>query len=294
MKTTKKTMLTTVLFMFSLLLTLPAQAGGPPVAGGDNTPVATGKPAARGKLSAAAKAAIAAAKDLAARITGLEGGERAAAIEAAANAYDKITTDFAVEPAAAAQAAFAAGELWQRQGSLPLAERDFLLAAQLDPQRFGQRGLLEAAEAQRRQKQFDKALATFAQAAAADPASARAHEARLAIGRVQQQSGQIEAAITAFQAALEAVEKPRQVIETCDLLAKAWLQKGDLGAAERAITHADEAVANVVEPDPVVRERLQKALAGMSARKALQKARDKAAGTAKDARAVEAATGGGR
>lgn len=293
MKTTRKNLLMTTLTMFSLMLALPAQAGSPPAPGAAETPAA-GKSPARARLSEAAKAAIAAAKDLTGRIKGLDGGERAMAIEAAANAYDKITTDFAVEPAAAAQAAFAAGELWQRQGSLPLAERDFLLAAQLDPQRFGQRGLLEAAEAQRRQKQFDKALATFAQAAAADPASARAHEARLSIGKVQQQSGQVEAAIAAFQAALEACEKPRQVIETCDLLAKAQLQKGDLGAAERAIAHAEQAVANVAEPDPVVRERLQKALTGMGARKAVQKARDKAAGAAKDARAVEAGTGGGQ
>lgn len=242
--------------------------------------------------SPAAKAALKAAKDLAAKIKGTEGPARLAALEAAAKTYDQAATDFAGEPLAASRARFEAGDLWRRHNSLALAEQDFLQAAELDPVHFGQRGLIGAADMQRRQKQMDKALETYAKAVAADPKTTRAHEARLWQGRVLQGLGRIDDAIAAFQGALEASPRPRLTIDACDWLAKAQIKKGDYEAAAKAIQHAEEAVAEANSDDPIEVDRLQKALDGMSSRKALQRAKDKQQPPEKDLRELEENGGG--
>jgi tetratricopeptide (TPR) repeat protein len=271
-----------------------AQNGG--AAGG--RPEATAQDAAAGRLarakvqvSDAGRAALAAAKELAGRGKGLRGGERAQALEQAAAAYDKVAADFAAEPAVAGAAAFAAAELWRQHGSLPLAEKDYLLAAETDAPRFLQRGLLGAADMQRRQKRNDEALATYGKAAAAEPAGPRAQEARLWQARLLQTLGRLDPAIAAFQSALESARPGRQVVEAANYLALACVQKGDFDAAERAIEHAEQAVAGAGEDDPVVAARLQKAIESMSARKALQRARDKQAGAGKDAARLDEARG---
>jgi tetratricopeptide (TPR) repeat protein len=241
----------------------------------------------KAQISDGARAALASAKELAGRLKGLQGNERTAAAQAAAMAYDKVAADFAAEPQAAAQAAFAAADLWRRHGSLPLAEKDYLQAAQLDAKHFGQRALLEAADMQRRQKQTEKAIATYAQVVTLEAGGSRAQEARLWQGRLLQSLGRLDEAVSAFQVALEAAQRPRQVIEACNFLACACMQKGDLDAAERAIEHADQAVQAAGEDDPIEVERLRKALEGMSSRKALQRARDKQTEAGKDARALD-------
>lgn len=261
----------------ALALPVLAQAGGD-----DGKPEAK---AARPKvtLSDAGRSALAGAKEVAGRARGLRGPERAQALEAAATAYDKVVTGFAAEPAVAAAAAFAAGDLWRQQGSLPLAEKDYLLAAQLDADRFAQRALLGAADMQRRQKRVEEAMATYAKAAAIDPGSARAQDARLWQGRLLQGLERIDEAIVAFQAALESADPGTETIDACNFLALAWIHKGDLDAATRVIEHAEHAVQAVGDEDPVVLERLHKALEGMTAKKALQRARDKKSQAGKDA-----------
>jgi tetratricopeptide (TPR) repeat protein len=277
-----------LLFQFLLCALLavpgPAQAGeGPPPGAEAKAKVAT---------SDAGRSALAAARELAARTRGLRGPERAAALEAAATAYDKVVADFAAEPLVAAAAAYQAGELWRQQGSLPLAEKGYLLAAKLDAARWAQRALLGAADVQRRQKRTDEAMATYAKAAAVDPGSSRAQDARLWQARLLQAGGRLDEAIVAFQAALESADPGAQTIETCNLLALAWIDKGDLAAAAGAIEHAQNAVASSGEEDPLVQERLHKALEAMSARKALQRARDQRDQVGKDAEALEAARTG--
>ncbi|HLQ39197.1 MAG TPA: tetratricopeptide repeat protein, partial [Planctomycetota bacterium] len=207
--------------------------------------------------------------------------------EAAAKTYELVAVDFAAEPMAAAQAQFAAAELWRRHGSPAPAEKDFLEAARLDPARFGQRATLEAADMQRRQKQNERALATYIQVVAMDASSSRAQEARLWQARLLQTLGRIDEALAAFATAVEAAERPRALIEAANWLAKALIQKGDLAAAEQALAHADTTIANAGEDDPVEAGRLQKALAGMSARKTLQRAKDKQNQAGKDARQLE-------
>lgn len=271
----------------ALALPLLAQAGGDAAKSDGKT--------ARPKvtLSDAGRSALAGAKEVAGRTRGLKGPERAQALEAAATAYDKVVAGFTAEPAVAAAAAFAAGDLWRQQGSLPLAEKDYLLAAQLDAERFAQRALLGAADMQRRQKRVDEAMATYARAAAVDPGSTRAQDARLWQGRLLQGLERVDEAIVAFQAALESADPGTQTIDACNFLALAWIHKGDLDSASRAIEHAEHAVQGVGDEDPIAIERLSKSLEGMSAKKALQRARDKKNQAGKDAARLDAGNNGG-
>jgi tetratricopeptide (TPR) repeat protein len=273
-----------LLLAASVMAQAGGEAGGKPAAA---TEAAASK-AARPKTSEAGRAALASAKELANRARGLHGPERSHALELAAAAHDKVAADFSGESAVAAVAAFTAAELWRQQGSLPLAEKDFLLAASVDASRFGQRGLIGAADMQRRQKRSDEAMATYAKAAALEPGSARAQDARLWQARLLQGAERLDDAITAFQSALESATPGTQTIEASNFLALAWIDKGDLDAAARAIDHAEQSVTEIGEEDPVVQERLHKSLEAMSAKKALQRARDKKNQAGKDAVGLEA------
>ena len=281
-------------FVLSIALGLPAlaQAGEskPPA-----RPVAEAgaeKPKAAKAFSDAGRGALASAKEVANRSRGLRGPERARALELGAAAYDKVAADFSTEPHLAAVAAITAAELWRQQGSLPLAEKDYLLALQLDAPRYAQRALLGAADMQRRQKRSDEAMATYEKVIAVDPGSARAQDARLWQARLLQAAERIDDAISAFQSALESADPGAETIEAGNLLALAWIDKGDLDAASRAIEHAEQSVGSMGDEDPIVQERLKKSLEGMTAKKALQRARDRQNQAGKDAAALEKARAG--
>ena len=279
MEDAMKTVMTTSWLCLSLLVPAFAQQAGEAV---------SAKPAASAAASDAGRAALAAARQQAAKSHGLRGPERGRVLELAATAHDKVAADFHGEPVVAGPAAFAAAELWRQQGSFAIAEKDYLLAATIDPARYGQRGTLGAADMQRRQKRLDEAMVTYARAEAVEPGSARAQDARLWRARLLQTTGRLDEAIPAFQAALESADTPSQVIEASNFLALAWIDKGEFDAAERAISHAERTVAEVGEEDAVVVERLQKASESMSARKALQRARDKQNQAGKDAAEFDA------
>lgn len=242
--------------------------------------------------SDAGRAALASGREAIGRLRGLRGAERKSALEQAASAHDRIAEQFAAEPAVAAMAAFTGAELWRQQGSLALAEKDYLRAAQLDAPRFAQRGLLGAADMQRRQQRPDEAMATYQRAEAVEAGSSRAQDARLWRARLLQASDRLDQAVPAFQTALECAAGPAQVIEACNFLALALVQKGDLDAAERALEHAEHATQSAAEDDPATAERQQKWLEAMSARKALQRARDERNGAAGDAVRLDAAQRG--
>lgn len=281
------------MMLLSTLVLAAAAAAQQNGAQPNGTPPAPAVKAPKVTTSPQAKAALAAAKELAGKVKGTDGPARNAALEAAAKAYDQVATDHAGEPAVAARARFEAGELWRRRDSLAQAEQDYLQAAALDAAHFGQRGLLAAADMQRRQKQLDQALATYAKAAAAEPNTTRAHDARLWQARLLQGLGRMDEAIAGFRAAVEAAQRPRQVIEASDWLAKALIKHGDYDGAAAAIQHAETEVGAADDSDPVEVERLRKALEAMSARKALQRARDKQVDAGKDAGLLEE-NGGGR
>jgi tetratricopeptide (TPR) repeat protein len=280
-----KTVLSTCCAWLCLFAPAIAQAKDTPTPKPGKAAEASAEKPARAKVSVsdAGRAALAAAKETAGRAKGLTGPERLAAVAAGASAYDKVVADFAAEPSVAGAAAFAAAELWRQHGSLPLAEKDYLLAAEVDGPRFGQRGLLGAADMQRRLKRNDEAMATYQKAAAVEPGGARAQEARLWQARLLQSTGRLDEAIASFQSALESASPGRQSIEAANHLALACIAKADLEAAERAIDHAEQSVRGLGEDDPIVVQRLEKALETMSAKKALQRARDRANRVGKDA-----------
>lgn len=240
------------------------------------------------KLSAEARAAIAAARELAKKARSLEGAEKLAALQAAATAFDKVATDFAAESAAVAQAAYEGADAWKRHGSSAEAEHDFLVAAQQDPPRYAQRGKIGAADMQRRLDRASEALATYAEAVAVDPTTTRAQGARIWQGRILQSLGRGADAIAMFRTAVAAARTPQQVIEASNYLAKVQVDQGELDAAAQSIAHAESAVAAAGTADPIAQERLQKALASMSARRALQRLRDKKADATGDAVQLEA------
>lgn len=265
-----------------------AQVGGGPGGGQkDAAPAAARRVPAGPQLSDGARTAMAAARAVARKAKGLEGDERLAALQAGAAAYDAVAEQFAAEGPAAAQASFAAADCWRRQGSADRAERAYLAAARLDPERYGQRGTLGAADMQRRQERDDDALATYAAVAAIDPASSSAHVARVWRGRLLRKLDRRDEAVGAFRAAVDAAGSPTQSIEACNYLARMLVDAGDLDGAGAALGRAEAAVRDHATADPEQRQRWQKALETMSARRALQRARDKKDRTVGDAELLE-------
>ena len=244
-------------------------------------------------MSDAARAALASARDVAVKVRGLAGDEQLAALQAAAQAYDRVASDLANEPVAAAQAAYSSGELWRRHGSLAEAERCYLTASQLDAERYAQRGKLAAADMQRRSERFELSLQTYRDAAAVEPTTARAQTARIWQARVLQSMGRDVDALVAFRGALASATSPRQVLEVSNYLARALIDGADLSGADQVLKQADAAIATAVVETPDDAERLHKVLESMSARKALQRARDQEAKTARDAQQLEATKNGG-
>lgn len=253
------------------------------VAQGDPHGAERSAPPGRAAISAEGKAALARCRELESLASGLRGAERSRALAEAASNYDRVAAGFEGERAVAAAAAFAAAGLWRRHGSLPLAEKDYLLAAAADPGRFGQRGLLGAADMQRRLKRADEALATYREVIAAGPGVTHAQTARLAIARLLRGMDRLDEAIEASRVALECAKPGRQVIEASNLTALLLVQKGDLDGADNALRHAAKSIEGVGNGDPIVEQRLRKAVDSMSARRALRRARDKANGAAADA-----------
>lgn len=247
-----------------------------------------GKPATRSAsaapvLDAKAKAAFASARQLEREARKAWGAVRSRKLELAAGRWHALTETFAEQPKVAAQAAWSAAELWRRHGSAPLAEKDYLLAARSHPARYGQRGLLGAADMQRRQLRNQEASVTYQKAEAVDPRTSHAQRARLWVARLLLAAGKLDQAIERFQAALESAPSTRQAIDAADHLAQAWIKKGDLDAAGFVLDHVDQMLEEAGGADPVADKRLRRASALMPARKALRRARDRRDDVAKDA-----------
>jgi tetratricopeptide (TPR) repeat protein len=255
-----------------LLFALPAFAQAEPAPAAPAE--ATEAPPPAVKISPEGRAALKRCRELTADLERLRGKERTDLLAQAAGAFDQVAGSFGSEPAVAARAAYEAAELWRRHGSLPLAEKDYLLAARLDEAVFGQRGWLGAADVQRRLERCDEALASYRKVIALGPSTGRAQSSRLAIARLLAARQQYDDAIAMAQLALECARPGRQVIDAANELALIWIQKGDLDAAGRALGHAEKAVEGVDNGDPVAAERLQKAVELMSARRALQRSLD--------------------
>ncbi|MFT4515085.1 MAG: hypothetical protein ACI91B_003798, partial [Planctomycetota bacterium] len=147
------------------------------------------------KLSADARVAFGEARKLEKDSRKVSGPARSRRLELAAAAFDRLVAKFESEPQVAAQAAWHAAELWRRHGSAPLAEKDYLFAAKAHAVRYGQRGLLAAADMQRRQLRTEDAMKTYAKAEAVDPRTGRAQSARLWMARMLLTAGKVDLAI---------------------------------------------------------------------------------------------------
>ena len=225
-------------------------------------------------LSRPARDALARARGLSDSIVGKHGPARLHAIEVAATSYGRCAEMFEREPLAAALAAWSAAELWRRHGSLLLAEREYLRAVRHDAARYEQRGLLAAADMQRRQRRLEVAMKTYEAADRCDPRTTRAQLARLWVARILLAQGKVDRAICRFQVALESAASPRQVIDAGDHLAKAWVKKADFVRAAQVIRHVERVVRDHADGDPELAARLQRASQRMTARRALRRALD--------------------
>jgi len=253
------------------------------------TPPGTGARTAarRVQLSQEARDALAAAKALITSLKGVRGEERLAGLSKAASAFGAVAEKFSSEPAAACAALFEAGETWRRQGSLTRAEDSYRRALATEVQRYQGRATFQLAQMERRQKRFEDAIANYQRAAEINPEQNRANEARLWIARCLTSLGKGDEALQSFRAAVEAAATPRQVIEANNYLAKALIDGGDLEAAKAALAKAVAVARPLIEAGGKDSEGLRAALDHMSARKALQRALDKASGAARDAQQLE-------
>ncbi len=231
-----------------------------------------------------ATAALRDASRLVKAIKGLEGDERSAAIDRALAAFEAIGNRDQVAAGPRARAYYGAAELLRRKGELERAANAYGKAAELDADAFGERGLSGRAHMLRRLQRWDEALVLYRRVGAMDRQTNRVHEARLWVGRCLLAQDDVEAAVTAFEQGLQAAQRPRHLIETCNWLAKAHLVRGDLGAADAALQRAARAVP---AGDSDEARSLQRAVDKMSARRALQRAKDKANGAHDDAIDVE-------
>lgn len=243
----------------------------------------------RAKLSDAAKAEFKSIAELERGLKGKRGPERLIALQGIAQRCEETASAFSHEPAAAMRAWYDAGEAWRRHGSLEPAAVAFGRALDQADDRYRARALYGLAQMQRRLKQLEAAIATYTKCARYEPGSVRAHDARVWIARCHMAEDKFAESLAAFRAACEAAPGPLQRIGAGNWLAKALIASGDLEAAERELTAVEQAVKPVSDSDDPAAARVRKALEQMSARRALQRARDKANGAASDAIDVERA-----
>lgn len=242
-----------------------------------------------------ARAALALAeKTTNGELEGLEGEERRAALQRGAERWAALAERFAADKAAVARAWFECGELWRRHGSLDTAQAAYEKSVASEDAGYRERALFGKAEMQRRRKLFDEAIESYGLASRVTPESNRAHSARLWIARCLESKGDRTAAIEQLRRCLEADVRPLQIVETCDELAKTLVDAGDLTGAAGAIEHAERVCRDHVAKGEPNADGLQRAVERMTARRALQRARDKADGASKDAIRFEGERDGGR
>lgn len=248
--------------------------------------------AARARPSVEARAALRAAAGLRKTATGKKGKVRHEILSRVAQAYVKVSQDFAAEPVVVAQACFAAAENWRAAGNSDVAKPLYRRAIELDGSRFGARAHLQLGHLARRGKDLGAAITAYRKAESLEARSSRGHQARLWVGRCQLlQPGQVEAALSTFRSAIDRAPSPRNALDACNRLANALVKLGRLEQAQKVIARAEtesKKAAGGSGKNAETRQRgLAKAFASMSARRALQRALDKKNKAHQDAVEVE-------
>ncbi len=229
------------------------------------------------------------AEGAAADCKGKKGEERQVALERAAKLWEGVLADFAEsEPEVGVRAAWEAGELWRRKGDLDGADRCYTRALALDQGRYRERATYARADVARRQQRFDDAIALYGEVVGMRPDSARAHRSRLRIGRCLEAKNDREGALQTYRDALDAVAAtPRRAVDAGNALARLLVRMDDLDGAAAAIERVESIAKPVLDAGGKEGQRLQKALDGMSARRALQRARDDREGAGDDAEELD-------
>ncbi len=243
------------------------------------------------KPSPEARAAMQKVNAIRASAKGKKGETRAAILREAVAGYAKMVIDHAGEPLAIAPASFAAAEIWRAGGDLDKAKDYYRKSIQFDSERYEARSTLQLAHIARRNKDAAGAIALYQKVAKLKPKSARSHQARTWIGRCHAAASKPDEAIKAYRTAIDLAASPTQTIDACNRLAGLFVKLNKLDDAEQVIGLA----ATAAKAPPTATGKMavrqtqswEKAFARMSARRALQRARDKATKAHKDAVEIE-------
>lgn len=278
----------------ALTVALPAQADGKSTGTTATGAKATGAKAAVTGSARPSPEARAAKKRVDAVRAGAKGKKdeaRTGILRQAAGDYAKMAVEFAGEPKVAAAACFSAAQLWRTVGELGKAKESYQQSITLDGARFTERSTLELAHLARLEKDVPASLALYTKVATQNPKSARAHEARVWIGRSHARASNPDAAITAYRSAVDLAASPTQTIDACNRLAGLLVKLNKLDEAEQVIARAATAAKSPPTGKGKTAERQPqswaKAYERMSARRALQRVRDKAMKAHKDAVDIE-------
>lgn len=242
-----------------------------------------------------ARAAFAELTEMRKGLKGKRGPERMALLERIGSRGEALAATLASDPAGLARVWFEAGEAWRSHGSLERAGAAYDKVLAGPQSRYTGRARFQLAQMQRRLEQWAPALDNYRKAALIEPGSNRAHDARVWIARCLMAQEDPEGGLAAFRAAAKAAATPRQQIDGTNWLIKEFIRRGNLDEAASTLTALDTAIeAQAAKSEPKEADALRKRLSKMSARRALQRAQDKARGAAEDARDVEGDTKTGK
>jgi tetratricopeptide (TPR) repeat protein len=221
-----------------------------------------------------AEAQLKLATELRNALRGLEGGERDAARARALAACRAVRQYFPGEGWACAEAAFRAGELLRAAGDLAGAAAEFQAAReQKGESPFRLRALLELGHMQRKDKQLERALASY-EAALGDPGATpgQRDEASLWAGSVYRDLQRPADARRVWQRVADAGEDPLDRIRAFDRIASLLVETGDLEGAAGTIERCKEVLAGPAAEETRTGERVRSALQNMRAIEELQRA----------------------
>ncbi len=276
------------LTLVSLLFPVPATAQG------DVPPPSTGGPSESvGQEGGDSSARLKQAAGLLEALKGVRGAPRLEGMRKAARAYVDVAQDFAGQASVAARARYEAGECFRKAGDLEPAAEQFSLCLEVDDGRYLQRAAFGLADMQRRQEGYEAAIGNYRKAVEASPDSARADESRLWVARCYEAWDKPEEALAAYRDAVANASSPRRKVDACDRLAMHLIKRGDFEGAGEAIREAETSAAAILGTPGQDADRMRKALDGMTSRRALQRARDKANDASGDAIGLEQARSGG-
>lgn len=207
-------------------------------------------------------------------LRGTDGEGKVAARKEAIRAYRAVREYFEGDAKACAEAAFRAGELLRAANEVSSALAEFKIARERGADTpFRVRAMLEVGHLHRRARNSKDALSAY-EAVLSDSAATQAQkdDASLWVGHVYAQLGRAEDALRAWQRVADGAEDPLDRVRAWDVIALAWIEKGDLEAAAGALERCRERLAEASAEETRLGERVRSALSSMRAVDELQTA----------------------